>query len=86
MNHIHSTGPKDIVSRCLKANEANALELPETQSALTFIARHVDRALTVTQVADEPGLSRRTLELRFRTYLKCIVGNMLTRLQVAAAC
>ena len=86
MNRIHNIDPKDIVVRCLKANETAALESPEIQSALTFIARHVDRELTVKQVAEEQGISRRTLELRFRTYLKCTVGNMLTRLRVAAAC
>lgn len=86
MNRIHNIDPIDIVVRCLKADEAVALELPEIQSALTFIARHVDRKLTVKHVADEQGISRRTLELRFRTHLKCTVGNMLTRLRVAAAC
>lgn len=86
MNRIHNIDPNDIVVRCLTANEATALELPEIQSALTFIARHVDQELNVKQVADEQGISRRTLELRFRTHLKCTVGNMLTRLRVAAAC
>lgn len=86
MNRIHNIDPKNIVIRCLKANEASALALSEIRSALTFIARHVDRELTVKQVADEQGISRRTLELRFRNHLKCTVGNMLTRLRVAAAC
>ncbi len=86
MNRIHDIDPKDIVFRCLKANETAALESPEIQSALTFIARHVDRDLTIKQVADEQGISRRTLELRFRTHLRCTVGSMLTRLRVAAAC
>jgi transcriptional regulator GlxA family with amidase domain len=86
MNRIHNTDPNDIVSRCLRTNEASALELPEIQFALTFIAGHIDQELTVKQIADELGISRRTLELRFRTHLKCTVGNMLTRLRVAAAC
>ena len=86
MNRIHNIDPKEIVFRCLKANEATALDLPEILLALTFIAKHVDRELTVKQVAEEQGISRRTLELRFRTHLKCTVGNMLTRLRVAAAC
>jgi LacI family transcriptional regulator len=86
MNRIHNTDPYDIVSRCLRTNEASALELPEIRFALTFIARHIDHELTVKQIADELGISRRTLELRFRTHLKCTVGNMLTRLRVAAAC
>ena len=86
MNRSHSIDPQDIIVRCLKASEAKALELPEIQSALAFIARHIDRELTVKQVADEQRISRRTLELRFRTHLKCTVGNMLTRLRVAAAC
>ncbi len=86
MNRIHNIDPKVIVIRCLKTNEINALNLPEIQSAVTFVARHIDRELTVKQIADEQGISRRTLELRFRTHLKCTVGNMLTRLRVAAAC
>jgi transcriptional regulator GlxA family with amidase domain len=86
MNRIHNIDPKNILVRCLNANEVAALELPEIQSALTFIARHIERELTIEQVADELGLSRRTLELRFRTHLKSTVGNVLTRLRVAAAC
>lgn len=86
MNRNHNIDPEDIVIRCLKVNEVTALELPEIQLALTFIARHVDQELTIEQVADEQGISRRTLELRFRNHLKCTVGNMLTRLRVAAAC
>jgi transcriptional regulator GlxA family with amidase domain len=86
MNRIHNIDPKVIVIRCLKTNEINALNLPEIQLAVTFVARHIDRELTVKQIADEQGISRRTLELRFRTHLKCTVGNMLTRLRVAAAC
>jgi LacI family transcriptional regulator len=85
MNRIHNIDPTHIVLRCLKADEATALELPEIHVALTFIARHIDRALTVKQVADELGISRRTLELRFRTHLRSTVGNMLTRLRVTAA-
>lgn len=86
MNRIHNTDPNYIVSRCLRTNEASALELPEIRFTLTFIASHIDQELTVKQIADELGISRRTLELRFRSHLKCTVGNMLTRLRVAAAC
>lgn len=86
MNRIHNIDPNDIVVRSLNADEITALELPEIQSALTFIARHLDRELNVKHVADDLGLSRRTLELRFRNHLQCTVGNMLTRLRVAAAC
>lgn len=86
MNRILDIDPRDIVIRCLKANEITALDLPEIQLALTFIARHIERELTVKQIADEQGISRRALELRFRTHLKCTVGNTLARLRLAAAC
>ena len=63
MNRIHHIDPNDIIVRCLKANEAITLELPEIQSVLTFISGDIDRELTIKQVANEKGISRRTIEL-----------------------
>ena len=86
MNRIHNLDPSDLIARCLKLEEMAVLQRPEIQSALMFMAGNLDREMSVKQIAERQRVSRRTLELRFRTFLNCTVGKMLTRLRVIAAC
>ncbi len=86
MNRIHPFAPDELIPGCLNPTEARSLEHAEIRSAMHFIASNLENNLTIKDVADELQISRRTLELRFRSHLKCTIGHMLTRLRVAAAC
>lgn len=54
-------------------------------SASQYIRRHTDRTLTVQEVVDHVGCSRRLLETRFRNYLGCTPQDAIWRSHVDRA-
>lgn len=78
-----SPKPRDIIER--QSTNALAIEDDELRTALHFIRNHSHRTFSVDEVADLAGLSRRTMERRFRKHFGHTVADEIrnTRLEKA---
>jgi LacI family transcriptional regulator len=61
------------------------LREPLLAAALCYIERHAERPVQVPDVADAVGVTRRTLERRFRSALRTTVYQQITRAHVNRA-
>lgn len=77
--------PRDIIER--QSTNALAIEDEEIRKALHFIRQHSHRPFSVDDIAELTGLSRRTLERRFRDLFGRTVAEEIkhTRLERARA-
>ncbi len=78
-----SPKPRDIIER--QSTNALAIEDNEIRTALHYIRNHAHRMFSVDEVADLSGLSRRTMERRFRKLFNHTVADEIrnTRLEKA---
>ena len=75
--------PTHVVAR-LSTTTAQASD-PQVASARQFILKHAQRLIQVRDVAEHAGLSRRTLELRFRATTGRSVLREMSRLRLQHA-
>ena len=76
--------PAGVVTR----QSTDVLALPDlgTARALRYLWEHFSEPLTVGKVAEAVGVSRRTLDRNFRTYLGRSVIDELNRKRIERAC
>lgn len=75
--------PVGVVAR--RSSDAHKVGDALVISASQYIRRHTDRALTVQEVVDHVGCSRRLLETRFRVHLGCTPQDAIWRSHVERA-
>src|SRR5690606_7564165 len=76
--------PKGLVAR--RSSEPAAVENPHVARALTFIAEHYPNPLlTVNDVADAAGMSRRHLERCFRESAGCTINEHIVGMRMREA-
>ncbi|GMV95894.1 MAG: DNA-binding transcriptional regulator [Phycisphaerae bacterium] len=75
--------PTHVVAR--QSTEMTAVDDPDVAAALTWVRNHLAADISVNAVADAVGLSRRTLERRFRAVLGDSVLGEIRRLRIEKA-
>ena len=75
--------PTHVIER--QSTDLVATDDPAVRSAVAFIREHYREQISVDQIAESAGCSRRTLERRFRTTLQRTVHDELTRQRLARA-
>ena len=68
-----------------QSTDSHAADDPIVSEALRFIAESTNRAIKVTDVADEMGINRRTLERRFSESVGRSIAREIIRLRLARA-
>jgi LacI family transcriptional regulator len=58
---------------------------PLVKSALDYMRDNLGTQFNITAIAEHAGVSKRTLETRFRTHLECSPHDFLTRLRIQRA-
>jgi len=82
-NHIVQVEPAYVVTR--QSSDLIAQDDPCVAAALRFIKDHAGQAIAVSDVGEEVGVSRRTLERRFLRALGRSVYSEITRCRVERA-
>lgn len=75
--------PREIIER--QSTDAFGVGDPGVEACLRFIAKNAHRQLSVDDVASHAGMSRRTLERRFKDVVCQTVGEEITRLRIEHA-
>lgn len=80
---IHATETMSIEAG--RSASSPALREPMLAAAMCYIERRADRPVQVPDVADAVGVTRRTLERRFRAVLRTTVYQQITRAHLERA-
>ncbi len=75
--------PSGLITRA--SSSLTSTYSPEIQKALRYIREHASRSITVQHVAQELGISRRQLELRFRDEIGSTPAMVLRRTRIESA-
>ncbi|MEQ8821508.1 MAG: DNA-binding transcriptional regulator [Sumerlaeia bacterium] len=80
---IRKVPPKGVVTRM--STEVTAVEDEAVQRALAYIGENLGTALSVDDIAHATGVSRRTLEQRFRHTVKDSINNSIRKQRLRKA-
>jgi LacI family transcriptional regulator len=79
----HLLPPTHVIER--QSTDLVATDDPAVRTAVSYIREHFREQISVDQIAESAGCSRRTLERRFRNTLQRTVHDELTRQRLARA-